>query len=219
VQLGSGGRLRYELATLGRSSLTLDRDDTGGLEIDATAWLDRPVYSHLNTFCDIEVRGHSRLSLGFSPCPETPVEVRRFDYPFGRPSRFAYVSANRRFRVVEAQTGEKGPFRTLAEGVLKPEDPLVITVFDQDQPRVAVTLHDWSAQASTQLSPTAGWGVPVNAIEFSLNDDDGPTSAASIFITLAGTSVGRGWDSVGHAAGAYRNRLTVRPVGDSDSRR
>jgi hypothetical protein len=58
------------------------------------------------------------------------------------------------------------------------------------------------------LSLTAGWGVPVNAIEFSLADD-GPASPASIFVTLAGTSVGRGWDCVGHNAGTYRNRISV----------
>ena len=34
------------------------------------------------------------------------------------------------------------------------------------------------------------------------------------WLTLAGTSVGRGvgrgWDTVGHAAGCYRNRITIR---------
>ena len=65
---------------------------------------------------------------------------------------------------------------------------------------------------ATQLSPTAGWGVPVNAIEFSLSPyDHSPTGPASIFITLAATSVGRGWDCVGHSAGAYRNRITIAP--------
>jgi hypothetical protein len=29
------------------------------------------------------------------------------------------------------------------------------------------------------------------------------------FVTLAGTSVGRGWDSVGHAPGTYRNRMKI----------
>ena len=69
-----------------------------------------------------------------------------------------------------------------------------------------VVLADWSAQADTTLSPTAGWGVPVNAIEFSLAGD-APSSPASIFVTLAATSVGRGWDCVGHRPGTYRNRI------------
>ena len=87
---------------------------------------------------------------------------------------------------------------------------LEITLCDEDRAIGRLTLLDWSAQASTQLSPTAGWGVPENAIEFSLNGDE-PTSPASLFITLAATSVGRGWDSVGHAAGTYRNRITIEP--------
>ena len=46
----------------------------------------------------------------------------------------------------------------------------------------------------------------MNAVEFSRDtkDDD---AVASFFVTLAGTSVGRGWDSVGHAAGTYRSRI------------
>jgi hypothetical protein len=40
---------------------------------------------------------------------------------------------------------------------------------------------------------------------------DEPTSPASLFITLAATSVGRGWDSVAHAAGTYRNRIAIEP--------
>jgi hypothetical protein len=50
----------------------------------------------------------------------------------------------------------------------------------------------------------------VNAIEFSLAGD-APGSEAAIFITLAATSVGRGWDTVGHAPGTYRNRMRIEP--------
>jgi hypothetical protein len=35
--------------------------------------------------------------------------------------------------------------------------------------------------------------------------------AASALITLAGTSVGRGWNAVAHAPGEYRNRLEIGP--------
>jgi hypothetical protein len=80
--------------------------------------------------------------------------------------------------------------------------------FDEDRAILRITLHDWSAQASTQLSPTAGWRVPVNAIEFSLSGES-LASPASIFVTLAATSVGRGWDSVAHTAGTYRNCVTI----------
>ena len=201
--------LTYELPGQGPARLRVDHDpERKWLVIDAATQLHRPVFSHLNSYCDIEVRGHHRLKLEFSPCPGVRIEVLRYDYPFGRPARFAYVDAARRFRVVEASSGEKGPFRILAEGPLEESSPLEITLYDEDRSVACLTLLDWSAQASTQLSPTAGWGVPENAIEFSLSGNE-PSSPASIFITLAGTSVGRGWDSVGHSAGTYRNRITI----------
>ncbi len=202
--------VNYDLPGQGPATLRLAHDPRRkSLFIDAATRLDRPVYSHLNGFCDLEVRGHRRLALEFSPCPATRIEVLHYDYPFGRPARFAYVDDARRFRVVEASSGEKGPFRILAEGRLEQSSSLGITLWDEDRAVGRITLQDWSAQASTQLSPTAGWGVPENAIEFSLSGPE-PTSPASLFITLAATSVGRGWDSVAHAAGTYRNRISDR---------
>ena len=97
------------------------------------------------------------------------IEVRPSDYPLGRPARFAFVEQDRTFRVVEASTGEKGPFRTLARGRLASDDALAITIYDEGRPKGRIALADWAAQADTTLSPTAGWGVPVNAIEFSLS--------------------------------------------------
>jgi hypothetical protein len=137
--------------------------------------------------------------------------VRKFDYPIGRPARFAFVEKDRTFRVVEATSGEKGPFRTLARGRLAPEETLSIGLRDQGRMIGRIFLKDWSAQSDTTLSPTAGWGAPVNAIEFSLVDD-APSSPASIFMTLAATSVGRGWDCVAHNPGTYRNRIRIEPA-------
>jgi hypothetical protein len=192
--------------------------ESGATVLEAASRLDRPVYSHLNRFCDVEVRGHRRLALEFSPCPGAPIEVRHFGYPAGRPARFAFVSADRTFRVAEAARGEKGPFRTLARGRLDPGQSFSITFQDEGRPIARLSLEDFAAQADTTLSPTAGWGVPVNAIEFSLADDS-PTSPASIFVTLAGTSIGRGWDCVGHRAGTYRNRIRLEPLGGAPSTR
>jgi hypothetical protein len=189
-------------------------DGSGPLPVEAMARLPRPVYSHLNSFCDIDVSGHKRLSVSFSPCPTRAIEVRPADYPTGRPLRVAYRDAADGFHVVEASSGEKGPFRELAHGLLARGEPLSITLHDAGVAVARVTLEDWSAQAGTILSPTAGWGLPVNAIEFSLSGD-APTSAAAIYTTLAGTSVGRGWDSVGHRAGTYRNRMKVEVLDDA----
>ena len=188
--------------------------DGHAVNVEAVSRLERPVYSHLNSFCDVTVHGHRRLALEFSPCPGAAIEVRPFDYPVGRPARFAFLDEHEIFRVVEAETGEKGPYRLLASGRLERGEPLSITMLDQGTPAGRITLEDWTRQLDTSLSPTAGWGVPVNAIEFSLSGD-APQSSASIFVTLAGTSVGRGWDCVGHAAGTYRNRIRFERLANS----
>lgn len=204
--------MRYDFPRQGSATLHVKAEPaTGAVAIEATSRLDRLMFSHLNSFCDFEVRGHRRLSLEFSPCPGNPIEVRSFDYPFGRPSRFAFLDAQQMFRVVEATSGEKGPFRTLAAGPLGRAQELAITLLDEGRAVARIVLADWAAQVDTTLSPTAGWGVPVNAIEFSLLGD-GPRSPASLFVTLAGTSVGRGWDCVGHRAGTYRNRMRLEPA-------
>lgn len=202
----------YDLNGQGTATLGAAFDpEAGSIALDAASTLDRPVYSHLNAYCDIEVQGHRRLSLEFSPCPGSLFGLVRPGIPFGRPALFAYVRADRTFLVVEATNGEKGPFQALDRGRLGPSDPLMITLHDEGRPVARLTLEDFAAQADTTLSPTAGWGVPVNAIEFALSDDK-PSSMASIFITLAGTSVGRGWDCVAHRAGTYRNRLRLEAV-------
>lgn len=181
---------------------------TGLHSATLVAWsgLPEPVYSHLNTWCRIDVRGPAEPVLVFSPCRDTPVPVRGARDVLGRPvARFAYVDAEAQFHVVEAGFGEKGPFRTLASGRLG-DQPLEITFCDGPRRVARIVLHDWSRQVDpTTLSPTAGWGVPVNAIEFFA----GRTDSVSMYVTLAGTSVGRGWDSVGHRAGTYRNRMEI----------
>jgi hypothetical protein len=212
LEKGRSCALSYDFLDQGPAALRVQVEpEAGSIMVEAKTKLVRTVYSHLNSYCDFEVRGHRRLALEFSPCPGVPIEVLPFDYPIGRPARFAFVEEDRSFRVVEASSGEKGPFRTLARGRLGPEEPLALTLRDQGRPIGQISLADWSSQADTTLSPTAGWGVPVNAIEFSLSGDP-PSSPASIFVTLAGTSVGRGWDCVGHSPGTYRNRIAIDAV-------
>ena len=202
-----GCTLSYDFRGQGPATLrVLAQPAAGSIMVEANTTLMHTIYSHLNSYCDFEVRGHRRLSLEFSPCPGELIEVRRFDYPFGRPARFAFVEEDRTFRVVEASSGEKGPFHTLARGRIGSEESLTLTLHDQGRALARISLADWSSQTDTTLSPTAGWGVPVNAIEFSLSGDS-LSSPASIFVTLAGTSVGRGWDCVGHNPGTYRNRI------------
>jgi hypothetical protein len=191
------------------SQLEVQSREENVAEIDAASELGSAIYSHLNTFCEISLTGFEDLALEFSPCAGMRVSVLPMDYPVGRPSRFAYLDEKGFFHVVEATSGEKGPFRKLASGRLERGAPLEITLYDAKSAIAVIVMEDWAAQVSTELSPTAGWGVPQNAIEFSLHGDS-TRSAASLFFTLASTSAGRGFDSVGHAAGSYRNRMTVR---------
>ncbi len=204
------GRVLVVYSDAGRSALQVDASaPDGSVRIEALSQLDSPVYSHLNTFTEIHLSGIEKPALSFSPCPGA-VEITRSDYPFDRPARLAFIDAENAFRVVEADSAEKGPFTTLAEGVLPPGEALTIEVLSDNNVVCRIILEDWAGQSSRQLSPTAGWGLPENAIEFSLAGGDGSGEAA-IFVTLAGTSVGRGWDSVGHAAGCYRNRIRITP--------
>ncbi len=175
-----------------------------GLRATAISRLRAEISSHLNTYTELSV-SLRHPSVRFSPCPEADIEVLPMDYPVGRPARFAYLDAESGFRVVEARSAEKGPFRTLASGRLERGRPLAIDFFDDGKPVYRVTLENWAAQASVQTSPTAGWGVPENAIEFSL----GAAATVHVYITLAATSVGRGYDSVTHGAGVYLNRMSV----------
>jgi len=183
--------------------------EDGSLWITSHSVVPEDSYAHLNRFCLFEITGHRRLSLAFSPCREELIEVLPSDYPFGRPARFAYVDETETLWIVEGNSGEKGPFRPLASGPLRRGEPLTISLFDEGQEFAAITLDDWTEQLSTAISPTAGWNVPVNAIEFRRTGDR-PDDSVVIVITLAATSVGRGWETVGHRAGTYRNRLHFR---------
>ena len=178
-------------------------------DLDLRADVPRPVFSHLNSYAQIILSGHEDLSVTFSPCPDRRVAIVSSDYPVGRPARFAALLPGGRFVVLEATSAEKGPFAVLAEGRLARGEPVTMTFHDGDTPVAALTLADFAAHAGTRPSPTAGWGVPQNAIRFNL-EGNRPDSPAAVYITLAGTGVGRGYDSVGHAAGIYRNRLTWR---------
>jgi hypothetical protein len=181
----------------------------GSLELTACTVVRTSTYSHLNTFCYLEIDGHESLALSFSPCADTIVDVQPADYPFGRPARFAYLDAGGRYRVCQATSGEKGPFHELASGPLHRGEPLVIDIHDNRRRIASIRLEDWPTQASTALSPSAGWGVPVNAIEFQRLGES-TTDSAGIWITLAATAIGRGFETVGHRPGTYRNQIAIR---------
>jgi hypothetical protein len=194
-----------------RSLLHVSVDSPAQTHIESVTRVPFDIYSHLNTFCELTMTGHKRLSILFSPCPQSPIEVTYMEYPRGRPERMAYLDAAGAFHVVEASSAEKGPYHELAHGTLGAHDALTMTLLDEDRPVFRLTFDDWAAQSSTALSPTAGYGLPENAIEFSL-EGAAPTSAAGIYVTLAATSAGRGYNSVGHTRGTYRNQMLVEMI-------
>jgi hypothetical protein len=191
----------------GRGALTVERRE-GETRLAAYTTLEAEVYSHLNHFTEIRIRGHSDLRVSFSAAPGFVMPVDPVDYPIGRPSRFAYLGTDDALHVVQASSAEKGPFHELARGAL-PNGVLELTLYDGAEPQCRIALETWAAQAGRALSPSAGWGVPVNAIEL-MRVGEPKSSPAVIFVSLAATSVGRGWDSVGHRAGTYVNRMTLR---------
>ncbi|MFO0893198.1 MAG: hypothetical protein U0790_29175 [Isosphaeraceae bacterium] len=123
-----GSHWSYLLPGQGRAWLRVDpRETTQGVDIEAVTNLERPVHSHLNSFCDLEVRGHRRLFLTFSPRPE-PGSTEP-DYPGGAARPVRLRDRGRRFRVAEAVKRRRRPvFPVLAK--------------DGWSARVGIVLHD-----------------------------------------------------------------------------
>jgi hypothetical protein len=185
----------------GQSTLAI-RHDARGVEIDAVSRLPAPVYSHLNSFTEIDVPFEATISFGPTSAARFPIEPA--DYPSGRPIQLAYLDADMQFHVARADDAEKGPYTTLATGHLGRGEPLTLELRARDgNDGCRIIFQDWSSQISTDASPTAGWGLPQSSIQFFSN---------AVFLTLADTGPGRGFDSVGHASGTYRNRVRIEPI-------
>jgi len=183
------------------SRLSVNVESPKVVAVESTAQLTGPIYSHLNSCCNLHVVTPRPPFVIFSPCPDTPIAVDSPRGLDGRPIRIAYLAEDG-FHVVEADKLNKGPLTHLASGPLARGEPLALTFVMEDAQLFRLELKDWSREVSTELSPTAGWGAPMNAIEF------WPSwNGFSVVITLAGTSVGTGFDSVGHCEGTYRGRM------------
>ncbi|MBX3210850.1 MAG: hypothetical protein KF850_02320 [Labilithrix sp.] len=200
----SGFRARY--ADDGETSLVATKD-AKGLDIEAVSRLPRAVYSHLNAFATIYVPFEAAVAFG--PTGRERFDVEPEDYPAGRPLRFAYLGADVAFHVVRASESANGPYEELASGRLGRDEPLAIEIGHRDggAGSCKLTFADWTSQVSTEPSPSAGWGVPQNSIQLHARGKE-----ALIVLTLAETGVGRGFQSVGHAPGVYRNRIRVDTV-------
>lgn len=178
------------------------------LLIESFSELPAPIYSHVNSFLILEMRGIQAPGLSFENIPDHRFEMEFADYPVGRPLSFAALYPDEQLRVLRAKSGEKGPFIERAAGHLARGASLTMTIFNGAEPRFTLQLEDWTQQLSTSLSPTAGWGVPLNVVSFRKSGLD----EAQLWISLADTGIGRGFDSTGHSPGIYRNRILITPI-------
>ncbi|HEX8950348.1 MAG TPA: hypothetical protein VF945_00815, partial [Polyangia bacterium] len=181
-KIHDGARWSFYYKDEDGSALDVAAAKDGAVQLDGRSRLAHAIFAHVDSFAELTVQGHQKLSVAFSPVPE-----RRIEPPAATaPARFAYVDGNETFHIVQASERQRGPFTEIAAGRLKRGDPLVVTLYDGDKPAFTVTLEDWAAQVSTQLSPTAGGGVPVNAIEL-VRGGEPETSPVLITFTLAAT--------------------------------
>lgn len=192
-----------------RAALAVEPLD-GGARIEAATEVPAAVHSHLNRYTDVELEGVARPVLRFPAVGPGTFEVRPFDYPRGRPVRFATLLPDGELLVAEATDAEKGPFVALGRGALPRGAPLVIEVLDGEAPRCTLTFLDFTAQADVSRSPTAGEGVPVNVVQFGVPAREG--ALPWLHLSLAETGLGAGRDTVTHAPGVYANRLLVTPA-------
>lgn len=184
-------------------------EDGGVTSIDVVRNLRGPVHSHLNSYTDLVIEGARQPGVQF-PAAAGTFELLPFDYPKGRPARFAYLSAQEQLVVAQAADAEKGPFRTLSSGALKRGAPLDVVITDGALPLCRVSFLDFTAQADVTSSPTAGDGVPTNVVQFGVPMF--PVEGKPwLHLSLAESGIGAGRDAVTHAAGVYRNRVVISP--------
>lgn len=191
-----------------RADLRIARD-ANSVTIDASTQLPVPMHSHLNTFTDVRIEGLAAASVRFGATGAAVFELTPFDYPSGRPARFAYVSRDGELAVAQAQDAEKGPFTTLAQGAIGADAPLSLTVLDGVTPVCELSFLDFTAQADRTLSPTAGEGVSTNVVQFGIPAN--PPGPPVIHLSLAETGIGAGRAAITHAPGVYRNRVVITP--------
>ncbi len=197
-----GEELRARFEAEGEASLVVrSAREPSSLTLETVTRLPAAVYSHLNHFFAAQIEGTPGLRITLSPCPTHALE------PLSRQGRgqFAFLDAAGEFVIVRAASAEKGPFEELCRVALPPEQSIDVVIHDENRPVGRIRLMDWTAQADLGPSPTAGWDVAANAIELWRIS---PTSVY-LSVSLSATSIGRGWHSVGHGPGTYRNRVEL----------
>jgi hypothetical protein len=182
----------------GETTFTATKDGKG-LEIEAVTRLDAPVYARVSAFTTIHAPFRASILLG--PF-EKPIDVDE-----GVES-FAYLGSDLALHVARLEPEASGgtPYREVGRGKLARDEALAIELRRADGATgtCRLTFKDWTTQLSTEPSPSAGFGIPQNAIQLSRKAND-----TAIVLSLATASIGRGSATVGHTAGTYRNRIRV----------
>ena len=184
------------------------RTETPAMEIRVTTItrLTRQIDTHQSSYCGLNWSGDIPITLSIGherPYSWVPTAS---DYPFGAPATFITVM-NDRVLLLKASSAEKGPFETLA--AFPKEDP-VFRIMAANHPVCQIVLEGFVAQASQELSPTAGWGIPVNDIFLEATQfKAAQPSGVWLGFNLAATGVGRGFHAVGTGAGTYVSILRV----------
>lgn len=169
--------------------------------VEAQTRFDAPVFSHLNSFASVIVdRGGLLAAIAGGPAEPFP--------PADGPSRFAWLGDDGLLHTSLAAAQEKGPFVERAAVRLQ-NDTLTVVLSDAEGPACRLSFETWAKQASVAPSPTAGWRVAQNAVELLQSPD---ATASAVALSLAATSIGNGWDTVGHAPGTYRNIVRLEPL-------
>lgn len=189
-----------ECPAAGASSVRARRDGEATV-IEAETRLGVPVFSHLNAFAEILV---DRAGLSVSLDEGPPV---RLADGTGR-LHFLWLDGAGQLHLSRGARDEKGPFTELAQQPLR-DGRLSLALVAANGAACKLSFETWAAQASVAPAPTAGWGLPQNSVEFL---ESLPNDVTQLSLSLAATSVGAGWDSVGHSPGVYRNVIRVEPL-------
>jgi hypothetical protein len=181
-------------------------DSSVEIRITTVTRLARQIDAHLASFFDVEWHGQDPITLSIGH--EQPYNwlPTRSDYPFGAPATFMTVMDDR-VLLLKGSSAEKGPFKTLAE--FPGKDPL-FQIMVASRPVCQFILEGFVEQASRELSPTAGWGTPVNSISLeAIRFTGDQPSGVWICFTLADTGIGRGFHAVGTGPGTYVSTLKM----------
>ncbi len=185
----------------------------GGLTLEASTELPHAVHSHLNRFLELQLRGFDAPTLAFDALGPTPFPLKPFDYPHGRPAHFAVVTEGGELRVARGSDAEKGPFVELGRGLVPSDGVLSLALLDGAVHIAHVDVDGFVAQADLGPSPTAGFGMPANVLQFGVPPRQPPGEATPVgvlHLSLAESGIGEGLDTVTHAAGRYWLRVALR---------